>query len=402
MVQKVDAINELNNEIEGLTKELSHAYEELSLIYDVSSRIGSMLDVERLPIEVINKAINILDVRCGFLLLFDEQRLEMVIKAARGFSPETLDKFKGEYLPNSGLAGECIRKKQPIVRQLKGKQDIAETMLGIENILCVPMVYKEEPIGVIVLGDKVSGEPFYTPDTKLLFALAVMTSTMIQNARLYSQLQNMFLSAISSLSSAIDEKDNYTLGHSNRVTTYAVELGKRMNLSEEKLGIIQLAAILHDVGKIGIPEEILQKTGKLTNEEWGSIKQHPDKGVHIVEPMVATKETMVAFGTNLINPKEHIGEIIAGIKYHHERFDGHGYPEGIEHTNIPLVSRIIAVADAYDAMTSKRSYRDALPEEVAIEELRKNAGTQHDPEIVELFIKMRQEHLCEKSSSVSV
>ncbi len=390
----MDEITKLNQQLESLTKEISYAYEELSLIYDVSIRMGSVLDADRLPIEVINKAINILDVRCGFLLLFDEQRSEIVVKGARGFSLEILDKFKGEYLPNNGLAGECVRKKQPIVRQIKEKNeknDIAETILGIENIMCIPMIYKDEPIGVIVLGDKVSGEPFYTPDTKLVFALATMTSTMVQNARLYSQLQNMFLSAISSLSSAIDEKDSYTLGHSNRVTTYAVELGKRMNLSEEKLGILQLAAILHDVGKIGVPEEILKKPGKLTNEEWADIKQHPDKGVHIVEPMVETKGTMAAFGINLVNPKEHIKDIIVGIKYHHERFDGHGYPAGLTNTNIPLISRIIAVADAYDAMTSKRSYRDALSEEMAIEELKKNAGQQHDPEIVELFIKIRQE-----------
>ncbi|MEK7812129.1 MAG: HD domain-containing phosphohydrolase, partial [Candidatus Desantisbacteria bacterium] len=265
----MDEINKLNQGIESLTKEITHTYEELSLIYDVSTHIGSVLDADKLPVEVINKAINVLDVRCGFLLLFDEQRSEMVIKAARGFAPELLDKFKGEYLPNNGLAGECVRKKQPIVRQIKEK-DVSETILGIENIMCVPMIYKEEPIGVIVLGDKVSGEPFYTPDTKLVFALASITSTMVQNARLYSQLQNMFLSAIRSLSSAIDEKDNYTLGHSNRVTTYSVELGKRMNLSEEQLGVLQLAAILHDVGKIGVPEEVLRKPGKLTNEEWGS------------------------------------------------------------------------------------------------------------------------------------
>ena len=391
----MDEISKLNQGIESLTKEITHTYEELSLIYDVSTHIGSVLDADKLPVEVINKAINVLDVRCGFLLLFDEQRSEMVIKAARGFAPELLDKFKGEYLPNNGLAGECVRKKQPIVRQIKEK-DVSETILGIENIMCVPMIYKEEPIGVIVLGDKVSGEPFYTPDTKLVFALASITSTMVQNARLYSQLQNMFLSAIRSLSSAIDEKDNYTLGHSNRVTTYSVELGKRMNLSEEQLGVLQLAAILHDVGKIGIPEEVLKKPGKLTNEEWGNIKQHPDKGVHIVEPMVETEGTMAAFGINFINPKEHIKEIISGIKYHHERFDGHGYPAGLNSTNIPLISRIIAVADAYDAMTSKRSYRDALPEHVAIEELRKNAGEQHDPEIVELFIKMRQEKLTQE------
>ncbi|MFH1860849.1 MAG: HD domain-containing phosphohydrolase [bacterium] len=387
----MDKISKLNHELEALTKEISYVYEELSLIYDVSTRMGSMLDVDRLPIEVINKAIDILDVRCGFLLLFDEQRSCMTIEAARGFSPEILDKFKGEYLPNNGLAGECVRKKQPIVCQLTEDTTVSETILGIKNIMCVPMIYKEQPIGVIVLGDKISGEPFYTPNTKLVFALATMTSTMVQNARLYSQLQNMFLSAISSLSSAIDEKDNYTLGHSNRVTTYAVEIGKRMNLSEEKLGIIQLAAILHDVGKIGVPEEVLRKPGKLTNEEWESIRQHPDKGVHIVEPMVATEEAMAIFDIHLINPREHIGEIVAGIKHHHERFDGHGYPSGISGANIPLISRIIAVADAYDAMTSKRSYRDALTEEVAIEELRKNAGEQHDPKIVELFIEMRQE-----------
>ncbi len=252
----MDEITKLNQDIESLTQEISYAYEELSLIYDVATRIGSMLDVDKLPIEVINKAINILAVKCGFLLLFDEQHSGMSIKAARGFSPEILDKFKGEYLPDNGLAGECVRKRKPIVRAIKCEDtDISETILGIKNIMCIPMIHKDEPIGVIVLGDKISGEPFYTPDTKLVFALATMTSTMIQNARLYSQLQNMFLAAISSLSSAIDEKDTYTFGHSNRVTAYAVEIGKRMHLGEEELGILELSAILHDVGKRDIEED---------------------------------------------------------------------------------------------------------------------------------------------------
>ncbi|MFH1098188.1 MAG: HD domain-containing phosphohydrolase [Candidatus Desantisbacteria bacterium] len=388
----MDEITKLNKENDELTQEISHAYEELTLIYDVSSRIGSMLDVDRLPIEVINKAIDILDVKYGFLFLFDEQHSGMSIKAARGFSPEILDKFKGEYLPDNGLAGVCVRKRKPIVHEIKSEdKDISEIILGIKNIMCVPMIHKDEPIGVIVLGDKISGEPFYTPDTKLVFTLATMTSTMIQNARLYSQLQDMFLAAINSLSSAIDEKDTYTFGHSNRVTTYAVEIGERMHLCEEDLGILELSAILHDVGKIGVPEEILKKTGKLTDEEWGSIKQHPDKGVLIVTPMVTTEEARATLKIHFVNPSKNIEKIVAGIKHHHERFDGYGYPAGINGLNIPLVSRIIAVADAYDAMTSKRSYRDALPESIAIEELRKNAGAQHDPKIVDIFLQIREE-----------
>jgi putative nucleotidyltransferase with HDIG domain len=395
-------VKQLEEELNKMTNELSLAYEELSLLYEISSRLGTILDVEKLPVEIINKAINILDVRCGYLLLFDEMNSKLTVRAARGFPPEILELFKTKYDPDKGIAGKCVRKKQPLVHHFKDKikdANISEVILGITHLMCVPMIYKDISIGVIALGDKLSGEPFRTPDVKLVFALAVQTSGMMQNAKLYSQLQDLFMAAITSLSSAIDEKDIYTFGHSNRVTNYAMEIGRMMNLNKEDMAILELAAILHDVGKIGIPDAILRKPDKLTEEEWHEIKKHPEKGVHIVEPMGTPEKARAAFKNYIFDPKKDILPLILGIKHHHERFDGYGYPEGLDNSSIPLISRIIAVADAFDAMTSKRSYRNALPVDKALEELKKNAGAQHDPEIVDIFIKiikerMRKNHSC--------
>jgi HD-GYP domain-containing protein (c-di-GMP phosphodiesterase class II) len=254
------------------------------------------------------------------------------------------------------------------------------------------MKYRDEPIGVITLGDKRSGEPFFVPDAKLLYSLAILVSTVIQNARFLNQLQDLFIATVSSLSSAIDEKDPHTEGHSKRVTELSLDIAKKLKLSEKDRNILELTARLHDLGKIGVSEAILGKPGKLNDEEWKIMKAHPLKGVKILQPAEDIKETLSAIReARLLIPKEDMKKIIPGIKHHHERYDGKGYPDGLQGEEIPLMARIIAVADAFDAMTSSRPYRGAMSESEAIDELVKNAGYQHDPNIVAVFIETRRE-----------
>ena len=187
------------------------------------------------------------------------------------------------------------------------------------------------------------------------------------------QLQKMNMNIIRALASTIDAKDRYTSGHSQRVADYAVRLAKKLGKSEEEQQVIFYAGLLHDVGKIRVPVEVINKPGKLTDEEFDQIRIHPVSGYHILRD---------------INDDERVGY---GAKYHHERYDGKGYPNGLEAENIPEVARIIAVADAYDAMASNRSYRSILPQEVVREEIVKGKGTQFDPGVAEAMLEIMAE-----------
>jgi len=186
-------------------------------------------------------------------------------------------------------------------------------------------------------------------------------------------LSELFYKTIKSIAYALDAKDKYTLGHSMRVTLYSLALAKHLNLSDDLLEEIETTGLLHDIGKIAIPEKILLKPGKLTIEEYEVIKTHP------------------ALGGKLVSGIEKLKLISNWLKSHHERYDGRGYPEGLSGEQIPISSRIIAIADTYDAMTSDRSYRKALSHEEAIKEIRTCSGTQFDPNLAELFVSIRNE-----------
>lgn len=184
-------------------------------------------------------------------------------------------------------------------------------------------------------------------------------------------LKELFYKTIKSIASALDAKDPYTHGHSMRVTLYSIILAKELNMPQSILETIETAGLLHDVGKIGVPEAILCKPGKLTDEEFGQMKSHPNNSGKLVS-----------------NIKK-LEQVIPGIKHHHERWDGRGYPDKLAGEDIPQIARIIAIADTYDAMTSTRSYRKALEHEVAIEEIEKCAGAQFDPELAKKFVQIQ-------------
>jgi len=202
-------------------------------------------------------------------------------------------------------------------------------------------------------------------EIKLLSGLAFQAAVAIENARLY----DTFLTTVQTLAETIEKRDPYTGGHTRRVMDYSIAIAQELKLSDSQIEKIRLAAILHDIGKIKIRDNILLKNGKLTSAEFEEIKMHP------------------IYAEEILNPIKHLRDIIPGVKYHHERFDGTGYPEGLEGGKIDIMARIIAVADAFDAMTSDRPYRKGLSNDVALEELRNNGGTQFDPEVVSAFCR---------------
>jgi len=199
-------------------------------------------------------------------------------------------------------------------------------------------------------------------------------------------VRELFLNSITALVQAIEEKDGYTRGHSKKVAEISCMIGEEMGLSEGQIAQLDLAGQLHDIGKIGIPDRILQKPGPLSPEEYKIIKTHPVRSYRILRPLFEFKGSLdeITMSEN-DRAKEETLDIIL---HHHERFDGKGYPHGLKGDEIPLGARILAVADSYEAMTSKRSYRSSLPHEKAVNEIGKGAGTQFDPDVVEIFLKL--------------
>lgn len=190
----------------------------------------------------------------------------------------------------------------------------------------------------------------------------------------YNALEQAYLETIQTLRFSVEAKDYYTRGHSDRVSEYSTLIGKYLNLSEDDLRILKIGGLFHDIGKIGIPDSILLKETKLTTEEYSEIKNHPSIGAHILSNATIFKD------------------MIPIVKHHHERYDGLGYPSKLKGESIPLLARITAVADAFDAMTSRRTYRDSLPIEIVIDEIERNKGTQFDPKIADVFLNILDNH----------
>jgi HD-GYP domain-containing protein (c-di-GMP phosphodiesterase class II) len=269
-----------------------------------------------------------------------------------------------------GIAGNVVLTgKAEIVNHVQADPRYEDSANKISSLMCAPLKIKDKVIGVINIS---SEEPvrYTAEELKILSALAFQAAAAIENARLYDQLKDTFLNTVNTLAETIEKRDPYTGGHTRRVMDYSVSIAKTLKLSDRQIENIRLAAILHDIGKIGVRDSILLKNEKLSTEESNTIKMHP------------------IYAEEILSPIKNLKDIIPGIKYHHERFDGQGYPERLKGDEIDIMARIIAVADAFDAMTSDRPYRKGLSTDVAMEELKKNLGTQFDPEVVRAFIKV--------------
>ena len=216
--------------------------------------------------------------------------------------------------------------------------------------------------------NKEDGKSFNEEEVEVLKIFSEQAAIDIENTIIYEELESYYLQTVRALSKAIEAKDVYTRGHSERVTIFALELAREMGYSDEQLRNLELAGILHDIGKIGVPVHILTKPGKLTDIEFDQMKRHPVIGEEIIKDIKFLETCRVI------------------IRNHHERMDGRGYPDGTGGSEIPEEVRIMTIADAFDAMTSDRPYRAALPVDEAVRRLRHDSGTQFDKNLVEIFV----------------
>ncbi len=238
--------------------------------------------------------------------------------------------------------------------------------IPLESLVVVPLRVQKKIAGFLAVASFTKLKKFDEGQRKLLSIIASRAAAAIENAKLYSDLQATFQQTIEGLAKAIDKMDRYTAGHSDRVALYATFLAHELGLSPHEIEIVRQSALMHDIGKIGCVLN-LNKPGKLTNDEYEVFKKHP------------------AYGRDILDPIKFLHPLIPGVHLHHERWDGRGYPVGLKGDAIPLIARIISVADTYDAMTSDRSYRRALPHEVAVAEIERCAATQFDPSLAGTF-----------------
>ncbi len=347
-----------------------HRLQELTTLYEINQALASVLSLDEVLSVIIGKAVQIFKAQISSLLLLDEEKKNLTIRIAEGLSKEVVEKTSLKV--GERISGWVVQHGEAIL-----VEDIEEDKrfrlrhrekYYTKSLISAPIKAKGKVLGVINVNNKITKELFTLSELNLLKTLAFQAGIAIENARLYQELSGLYLNTINALAQAVDEKDHYTHVHSQKVAKYAVAIAKEMKLSPHQIEVVERAAKLHDLGKIGIHDYILTKPGKLTPEEWDEIKEHSLKGAKILEPL--------AF----------LNGVIGTVRHHHERFDGKGYPDGKGGKEIPLEARILAVADTYDAMLSQRPYRKALSRDEAIEELKKNSGAQFDPDVVQAFL----------------
>ncbi|BCR05437.1 HDIG domain-containing protein [Desulfuromonas versatilis] len=369
-------IADLASDLENKNTNLERAVTRLSAIYKLGLAINSTMDLNQLFHLLVNRTVNTLKARVGYLLLLEKDTWSAKLAGATGLPPGVDPDMRLELKPG-GVAYWAIRNCQPLlISSMNEAREFSRiSRLGYtrETVICAPLLIKDEPIGAITIANKADNTAFSLDDLELLGTIAAQASIAIKNARLYEEQQQTYLNTVQALVSAIEASDAYTRGHSERVKRYSVALARRINLAPTTIKRLEQAAILHDIGKIGIDVALLNKRETLSLEDVDMLRQHPAIGGRILEPIQFLRE---------------VREI---IEQHHERFDGGGYPHRLTGENISIEARILAVADTYDAMTSDRPYRKALSHQFALQEIASQAGSQFDPQVANAFLGMCQE-----------
>lgn len=368
---QIERLNKnLKKEVQGKTSELNLATREIDTVYRVSREIISTLDLDEVFSLIAKVVCSIIKTKACILRMVDKEKREMAIVSSHGISAKYLDNTPLKI--GEGLSGLIATTGKSIVCPQVNKEESVKYSYyvnkeGYQSALGVPIVFNDEVLGSIVAYDEVVRN-YAKSEVILLSTFASQIAVAIKNAQLHNKVHLTYLDTVSALALAMEARDPYTLGHSERVTAYALKIAQTVGLSRKQFQIIERCGKLHDVGKIAVSDAILRKPGPLTESEKAVIRLHPLKGVNMLTPLKFLKSGLPL------------------IRHHHERFDGDGYPQRLKGADIPIIARIFACADAFDAMTSDRPYRTKLTFSQAIKELEENAGGQFDPCLVKKFI----------------
>jgi putative nucleotidyltransferase with HDIG domain len=342
---------------------------EHEVLLEIGVELASTLDLARVLSLALQKAEELCHAESSSIWELDDDSKELFFRVVRGRAAGEIQSLRVPL--GRGIVGSVARSgRAEIVNEVvedprwSGDRDPHFTT---RNILTVPLIARGSVIGVLQLLNRSGGEGFTAADLRRMQLFAGILAAAVANARLYAEQKRTFLEMVTALSEAIERRDPYTGGHVRRVVTYSVLLGQELGLTVEQLEELRLAAILHDIGKIGVPDQILRKPARLDADEAKVMERHTVDGAEMVGRIRSLRH------------------LVPGIRNHHERLDGRGYPDHLIDEQLPLIPRIIGVADTFDAMTTDRPYRRALTAAAAAEEIRRLAGTQFCPQVAAAF-----------------
>lgn len=379
------AINSLRGSSDRLLEHVDLNYNNALLINDIGLAISKQRGIDGILKEVVNVLEKRLDYDRGAIFVANKDKTRLIFHNGFGYNYEQFkilenSSFNLSMPESKGPFAVSFREQRPFL--VNNVEEIKDTItlhslefarqLGTKSFICCPVIYEDESLGILAVDNIKTKRPLRQSDMNLLMGIAPEVGIAIYNARLMEAKEHQLRSMIQAMAATIDARDFLTAGHSEKVAKYAVGICKEMGMSEEYSEMIRISSLLHDYGKIGIADSVLKKDGRLTSEEYEEIKTHAEKTKKILEQ---------------VDFDGIYREVPVVAAYHHEKIDGSGYPEGLKGEEIPLGARILAVADFFDAVTSKRHYRNPMNHEEALGLLKKGNGIHFDSTVVEAFIR---------------
>jgi HD-GYP domain-containing protein (c-di-GMP phosphodiesterase class II) len=355
--------------LSGFSRQLTESYEEISLLHKLGRSMNEVTNPRRFVQLLCDELHATLTFRwIAVRFLHDERSARSL--AGQCVSAGELPWRASAFQEMAGRLAQGLEPGRATVIDPTATGDAdASTRPG--QILLQPLARDGRIFGCVLAGEKQSEDDSVTTvDMKLVDAAAQHLTILLENVALYEEQQSMFLGTLGAITASIDAKDRYTCGHSERVSLLAMQLAAAAGLDEATCERVRICGLVHDVGKIGVPESVLRKPGRLTDEEFEQIKLHP------------------VIGHRILRDIPQLSDVLDGVLHHHERWDGAGYPQGLVGDATPLFARIIGIADAYDAMRSTRTYRDAMQHDKVLSEIRRCAGMQFDPMLTPLFMRL--------------
>lgn len=362
--------------IAGFGNDPLSANKALQVLYKADTAFKNIEDLNLLLDNLLAIIMECVPASRGFVFLIQRESGALVPYARRpiGLSQGEDD---GEIVVSQTIIQTAVRQKTSIISSdaLVDERFIhsrSVAALDVRSAMCAPLVSRNGVLGLVYV-DSHKANAFTRRDLGLFSALALKVAIAVDNARLYDDLRGLFYNTVETLVRTIQAKDQYTAGHSTRVSRYALMIADKLGLSTKEKHQLYLAAMLHDIGKIGVPDDLLNRPGKLSESEMERVRNH------------------VQVGASMIEMLGEMHAIVPLIRHHHECYDGSGYPDGLKGEQIPLVSRIIAVADMYDAMTSDRPYRKRRTHQFAVDEILAASGIKIDPRVADAFLEVLKE-----------